>query len=114
MTTIVSFTTVYLNPGVKLEDVHKLIKRGADLARKHGAGNVAVTVTRVEGPATNMIEVRSSGEDWGRFGDIERALLDDPDMQALLQEAGQIATWESYVSQAEVPNHSSQASGKSA
>ena len=97
--TIVAFTTVHPNPGVKREDVQKLIKKACDLARKHGAENVTVMVTMLGGSATNTIGVLSSAEDWGHYGEIQQALLDDPKMQAVLQEAGQLATWESYVNQ---------------
>jgi sugar phosphate isomerase/epimerase len=96
---IVSFTTVHPNPGVTREDVQRLIKTACDLARKHGAENVTVMVTMLGGSATNTIGVLSSAEDWGRYGKIQQALLDDPEMQAVLQEAGQLATWASYVNQ---------------
>ena len=97
--TIVAFTTVYPNPGVKLEDVQKLTQKACDLARKHGAEKVTVQLTMLGGPATNTIGVLASGEDSGCYGEILQALLNDPKMQAVLQEAGQLATWESYVSQ---------------
>jgi hypothetical protein len=41
----------------------------------------------------------SSAEDWTRFGQIQQALMDDPEMQAAMLEGGQIASWETYVSQ---------------
>ena len=97
--TIVAFTTVYPNPGVKREEVQKLINTASDLARTHGAENVTVLVTMLGGPTTNTIGVLASAEDGGRYGKIQHALLDDPKMQAILQEAGQLATWESYVNQ---------------
>jgi hypothetical protein len=97
--TIVAFTTVYPNPGVKWEDMQKLTKKACDLARKHGAEKVTVQVTMLGGPATNTIGVLASAEDRGRYQKIQQALLNDPKMQAVLQEAGQLATWESYVSQ---------------
>ena len=97
--TVVQLTTIHPNPGVKWEELHKQIKEGCDLARKHGAENVTVLVTMIGGPATNTIGVLSTAEDWERYGKIQHALLDDPQMQAVLQEGGQIATWESYVSQ---------------
>jgi hypothetical protein len=43
--------------------------------------------------------VLSTAEDWTRYGQVQQAVMDDPETQALLVEAGQIATWESYVSQ---------------
>jgi sugar phosphate isomerase/epimerase len=97
--TIFALTTIHPNPGVKWEDVQKLIKKACDLARKHGAENVTVLVTVIGGPATNTIGVLSNAADWARYGKVQQALLNDPKMQALLLEAGQIATWESYVSQ---------------
>ncbi|HET9875257.1 MAG TPA: hypothetical protein VFQ37_05760 [Mycobacterium sp.] len=97
--TIVALTTVQPRPGVKWDDVQKQLKKACDLARKHGAENVTVLVTMIGGPATNTIGVLSSAEDWARYGQIQQALLNDPAMQAVLVEAGQIATWESYVSQ---------------
>ena len=41
----------------------------------------------------------STTEDWAKYGTVQKALLDDPKMLAVLQEAGQIAIWETYVSQ---------------
>lgn len=97
--TIVQATTIHPNPGGKWEDLQKLIKKGCDLARKHGAENVTVMVTTLGGPATNTIVLLSSAEDWAKYGKVQQALQNDPKMQALLLEGGQIATWESYVSQ---------------
>jgi len=97
--TIVGLTTIHPNPGVKWEDVQKQIKKACDLARKHGAENVTVLVTMIGGPATNTIGVLSTAEDWAKYGKVQQALLNDPKLQAVLQEAGQIATWETYVSQ---------------
>jgi sugar phosphate isomerase/epimerase len=97
--TIVSLVTIHPNPGVKWEDVQKQIKKGCDLARKHGAENVTVMVTMIGGPATNTIGVLSTTEDWAKYGKAQQALLNDPKTQAFMAEAGQIATWETYVSQ---------------
>lgn len=97
--TIVALTIVHPNPGVKREHVQKLIKKGCDLARKYGAENFTVLVMTLGGPATNTIGVLSSAMDWGGYGKIQHALLEDPEMQAVLQKGGQLATWESYVSQ---------------
>ena len=97
--TILQLTTIHPNPGVKWEDVQKLIKKACDLSRKHGAENVTVMVTMIGGRATNTIGVTSSAEDWTRFGQVQQAFLDDPETQAVMLEGGQIATWQSYVSQ---------------
>jgi hypothetical protein len=97
--TIVSLTTVHPRPGVKWDDVQKLLKKACDLARKHGAENVTVLATMIGGSATNTIAVLSSVEDWARFGQVQQAFMGDPETQAAMIEGGQIATWESYVSQ---------------
>ena len=96
--TIVSLITIHPNPGVKWDDLQKLLKKGCDLARKHGAENVTVLVTMVGGKATNTISILSSSEDWTKYGQIQQATMDDPKMQAVMQEAGQIASWETYLS----------------
>jgi hypothetical protein len=97
--TIVSLVTIHPNPGVKWDDVQKQLKKACDLSRKHGAENVTLLVTMIGGAATNTIGMLSSAEDWTRFGQIQKALMDDPEMQAAMLEGGQIATWETYVSQ---------------
>jgi hypothetical protein len=97
--TIVALTTIHPRPGVKWDEVQKQLKKACDLARKHGAENVTVLATMIGGPATNTIGVLSSSEDWARYGQVQQAVMDDPETQALLLEAGQIATWETYVSQ---------------
>ena len=96
---IVQVSTIHPRPGVEWGDVQKQIKKACDLARKHGAENVTVLATMIGGPATNAIVVLSSAEDWAKFGKLQQAVLNDPKMQAVMQEGGQIATWESYVSQ---------------
>jgi hypothetical protein len=97
--TIVSLVTIHPNPGVKWDDVQTQLKKACGLARKHGAENVTVLVTMIGGAATNTVAILSSSEDWTKFGQVQQALLDDPEMQAAMLEAGQIATWETYVSQ---------------
>jgi hypothetical protein len=97
--TIVSYVAIHPNPGVQWDEVQKQLKKTSDLARKHGAENLTVLATMVGGPATNTIGVLSTAEDWARYGQVQQALMGDPEMQAALIEAGQIATWETYVSQ---------------
>ena len=96
---IVQVSTIHPRPGVEWGDVQKQLKKACDLARKHGAENVTVLVTMIGGPATNTIVVLSSAEDWAKYGKVQQAFLNDPKVQAVLQEGGQIATWETYVSQ---------------
>ena len=97
--TIVSLVTIHPNPGVQWDDLQKQLKKANDLARKHGAENVTTLATMIGGDATNTIGVLSSAEDWTRFGQIQQALMNDPEMQALMVAASQIANWRTYVSQ---------------
>ncbi len=97
--TIVQLTTVHPRPGVKWDDVQKQLKKACDLARKHGAENVTVLATMIGGQETNTIAVLASSEDWTKFGQVQQGFLGDPETQAAMLEGGQIATWETYVSQ---------------
>lgn len=97
--TIVATTLVHPNPGVAWDDVQKQLKRASDLARKHGAENVTVLVNMVGGQGTNTIGFLTTAQDWATYGQIQQSLSSDPDYQGLLIDAGQIATWENYVSQ---------------
>jgi hypothetical protein len=97
--TIVSLVTIHPNPGVAWDDMQKQLKNACDIARKHGSENVTVLATTIGGEATNTIGLLSSCEDWAKFGQIQQAMMADPDMQAAMLDAGQIATWQTYVSQ---------------
>lgn len=97
--TIVATTIVHPNPGAAWDDVQKQLKRASELARKHGAENVTVLVTMVGGQGTNAVGFLTTAEDWATYGRIQQSLSADPDYQGLLIDAGQIATWENYVSQ---------------
>ncbi|HKV18186.1 MAG TPA: hypothetical protein VJR50_04070 [Mycobacterium sp.] len=91
--------TVHPNPGVAWGDVQKQLKKACDLARKHGAENLTVLATMVGGAETNTIGVLSSAENWTKYGEIQDKMMNDPEMQNALIDAGQIATWQTYVSQ---------------
>ena len=97
--TILATTIVHPNPGVAWDDVQKQLKRASELARKHGAENVTVLVTMVGGQGTNAVGFLTTAEDWTTYGRVQQSLSTDPDYQGLLIDAGQIATWENYVSQ---------------
>ncbi len=97
--TIVTMVTIHPNPGVQWDEVQKQLKKTCDLARKHGSENVTVLAITVGGPQTNTIGLLATAEDWAKYGQIQQALMSDPEMQAAMLEAGQIATWETYVSQ---------------
>lgn len=97
--TIVATTIVHPNPGVTWDVIETQMKRATSLARKHGAENVTALVTMIGGQGTNAIGLLTTAEDWATYGKIQQSLNADPDYQALLMDAGQLATWENYVSQ---------------
>lgn len=97
--TIIATTIVHPNPGVSWDDVEKQLKRATGLARKHGAENVTALVNMIGGQGTNAIGLMTTAQDWATYGRIQQSLSTDPDYQSLLIDAGQIATWENYVSQ---------------
>ena len=70
--TIVATTIVHPNPGVAWDD---------------------------GGQGTNAIGILATADDWAAYGQLQQGLTTDPDFQGLMVDAGQIATWENYVSQ---------------
>jgi hypothetical protein len=98
--TIVSFTAIHPKPGAKWEDLQKHIKRGSDLARKHGAENVTTLVSMAGGTATGTLTLLSSSADWTSYGKLQDAIMGDPEMQALMADPNSpVARWDTYLSQ---------------
>ena len=98
--TVVAITAIHPKPDAKWEDLQKALKKGNDLARKHGAENVTTLVNMVAGPATGTIAVLSSTADWKSYGKVQEAMMADPEMQALMADPNSpIATWDTYVMQ---------------
>jgi hypothetical protein len=98
--TIVSLTAIHPKPSAKWEDLQKHLKRGSDLARKHGAENVTTLVTMAAGTATGTLTLLSSSADWTSYGKLQDALMADPEMMALMADPNSpVASWDTYVSQ---------------
>ena len=55
--------------------------------------------TLIGGEATNQLVFLTSAESWSKFGQVQEAFYGDPKAQALLQEAGKLATWQIYAAQ---------------
>jgi hypothetical protein len=47
----------------------------------------------------SLLSISAPAQDWATYGKIQQSLSTDPDYQGLLIDAGNIATWENYVSQ---------------
>jgi hypothetical protein len=97
---VITITALHLKPGAKWEDVQKSIKKGNDLARKHGAENVTTMVGMAAGEATGTVTLLSTAADWTKYGQVQDAILADPEMQALMTDPNRPAgRWSTYVSQ---------------
>ena len=98
--TVVSLTALHTKPGPSWEDIQKHIKKGNDLARKHGAENVTTLVGMAAGTATGTLTILATSADWTSFGKSQDASLADPEMQALMADPNSpVATWDTYVLQ---------------
>jgi hypothetical protein len=98
--TVVAFTAIHPKPGAKWEDLQKAIKKGNDLARKHGAENVTTLVNIAAGTATGTLTLLSGTADWTSYGKLQDAMMADPEMQALMADPNSpVASWDTYLSQ---------------
>ena len=98
--TVVSLTALHTKPGASWEDIQKHIKKGTDLARKHGAENVTTLVGMAAGTATGTLTILSTTADWTSYGKSLDATMADPEMQALLADPNSpVASWDAYVFQ---------------
>jgi len=97
---IISVTALQLKPGGNWEDAQKSIKKGNDLARKHGAENVTTMVAMAAGEATGTVTILSTSADWTKYGQVQDAMMADPEMQALMADSkNPVSSWSTYVSQ---------------
>ncbi len=98
--TVVSLTAIHIKPGAKWEDTQKQLKKGCDLARKHGAENVTMMANMAAGAATGTVSIISTSADWTSYGKTQDAMLADPEMQAAMADPNSpIARWDTYLAQ---------------
>ena len=98
--TLVSLTAIHAKQGASWEAIQKQMKKGCDLARKHGAENVTAMVGMAAGPATATVTLLATSPDWTSYGKVQDAMMADPEMQALMADPNSpIATWDTYVMQ---------------
>jgi hypothetical protein len=98
--TVVSFTALHMKPGASWDDIQKQIKKGADLARKHGAENVTTLAGMAAGTATGTLTMLTSSVDWTSYGKFQDAFNADPEAQALMADPNNpVAKWDTYVLQ---------------
>lgn len=81
------------------DDLQKVLKRIKAMVVKKGGENVTVLVTVIGGEATNQLVFLSSSENWSKYGEVQEAFYGDPKAQALMQEAGKLATWQTFAAQ---------------
>ena len=98
--TIVLATTLHTKPDASWEDIQKHIKKGADLARKHGAENVTTMAGMAAGTATGTLTVLATSADWTSFGKVQDAFNADPETLALFTDPNSpVDGWDTYVFQ---------------
>jgi hypothetical protein len=81
------------------DDLHKVLKRIGEMVAKKGGENVTALATVIGGEATNQLIFLTSAESWSKYGKIQEAFYGDPKAQALLREAGKLATWQTYAAE---------------
>jgi hypothetical protein len=97
---VVSLTAIQLKPGVNWEDAQKSLKKGNDLVRKHGGENVTAMVGMAAGEATGTVSLVYTAANWAKFGQVQDAMMADPEMQALMADPNGPSTgWSTYVMQ---------------
>jgi hypothetical protein len=98
--TVVTLTALNTKPGASWEDIQKHIKKGADLARKHGAENVTTMAGMAAGTATGTLTILGTSADWTSYGKVQDAFNADPEALALLADPNSpVASWHTYVFQ---------------
>jgi hypothetical protein len=98
--TVVSLTTLHTKPGASWEDIQKQIKKGADLARKHGAENVTTLAGMAAGTATGTLTMLVTSADWTSYGKFQDAFNADPESLALMADPNSpVASWHTYIFQ---------------
>ena len=96
---ILTATTIQPRSAEAWDDLQKVLKRIKEMVVKKGGENVTVLATLVGGEATNQLVFLTSAENWSKYGQVQEAFYGDPKAQALLREAGKLATWQTYAAQ---------------
>jgi hypothetical protein len=81
------------------DDLLKQLKKIKEIVQKKGGENVTVLATMVGGEATNQLVFLTSTENWTSYGKVQDAFYSDPKAQAVIAEAGKLATWQTYAAQ---------------
>jgi hypothetical protein len=81
------------------DDLEKLLKRIKEMVVKKGGENVTVLATLIGGEATNQLVFLASSENWSKYAQVQEGFYGDPKAQALLRDAGKLATWQTYTAQ---------------
>ena len=96
---IVTAVTIQPLSAEKWDDLQKLLKDIKDMVVEKGGENVSVLATLIGGEATNQLVFLASSENWSKYGQVQESFYGDPKAQALLREAGKLATWQTYTAQ---------------
>ena len=98
--TVVSLTALHMKPGASWAEIEKQIKKGADLARKHGGENVTTMAGMAAGTETGTLSMLMTNADWTSYGTFVDALMADPEAQTLMTDPNSpVARWDTYLLQ---------------
>lgn len=98
--TVISTLILRPLPDADLKDVFTSLKEAkAALEGLEGVVSVSVTAVTIGGPATNSMAIMTTATDWEAFGKIQAKINSEPEWIQMLLAAGQLATWQTYVSQ---------------
>jgi hypothetical protein len=98
--TVVGLTALHTKPDASWADIQKQIKKGADLARKHGAENVTTLAGIAAGTATGTLTMLVTSADWASYGKFQDAFNADPEAFALMADPNNpVASWDTYIFQ---------------
>lgn len=64
-----------------------------------GVDSVTFAAVTIGGPGTNAFVFQSTAADWETFGKVQQIVNTSPEFIDILMQAGQLATWETYVGQ---------------
>ena len=98
--TIISTVAVTAHQGTDPKKLLEHLAKGvARIKSYEGVQDVTLAAIAAGGAATNSMVVMATCEDWTTYGKIQQELNTDQEMIQLLLDAGQLATWQTYVSQ---------------
>ena len=73
--------------------------------RKHGGENVTMLAAMAAGEATGTVTLLYTASDWAKYGQLQDALMADPDLQAIMTDPNSPTSGCEHVPHADDPGH---------